>query len=75
MTYIPPVDSYLTRYSLTSLDQSPVSLSYTLQELNTDQGLLVNGNMCSDRLMVSLALIVGRTVLSQWCVGGELLDT
>ncbi len=49
MVYIPPVDSYLTQYSLISLlDGYPVSLSYTLQEsdyikLNTS-GLLVNGN-------------------------------
>ncbi len=48
MVYIPPVDSYLTRYSLTSLsDPSSVSLSYTLRESDYEpntQGLLVNGD-------------------------------
>ncbi len=44
MVYIPPVDSYLTRYSLISLDDSSVFLSYTLQDLNSP-GLLVNGNV------------------------------
>ncbi|XP_064386944.1 uncharacterized protein LOC135335380 isoform X3 [Halichondria panicea] len=43
MVYIPPVDSYLTRYSLTSLLGD--FLSYTLQELNIDQELLVNGDV------------------------------
>ncbi len=41
MVYIPPVDSYLTQYSVTSLDDSPVYLSYTLQDL-ISPGLLVN---------------------------------
>ncbi|XP_064385961.1 uncharacterized protein LOC135334617 isoform X2 [Halichondria panicea] len=46
MVYIPPVDSYLTRYSLTSLSNIPVSLSYTLQDLDLNSpGLLVNGNV------------------------------
>ena len=45
MVYTPPVDSYLTRYSLTSLSgNDPVSLSYTLQDLNSP-GLLVNGDV------------------------------
>ena len=45
MVYTPPVDSYLTRYSLTSLSgDDPVSLSYTLQDLNSP-GLLVNGDV------------------------------
>ncbi len=50
MVYIPPVDSYLTQYSLTSLsDYFPVYLSYntpSLQELNTT-GLLVNKSVFS----------------------------
>ncbi len=49
MVYIPPVDSYLTRYSLTSLsDPFSVSLSYTLREKDYEpntQGLLVNGDV------------------------------
>ena len=44
MVYIPPVDSYLTQYSLTSLGDSSVSLSYSLQDLNFP-GLLVNGSI------------------------------
>ena len=49
IVYIPPVDSYLTRYGLTSLsDHFSLYLSYTLQErdyeLNT-RGLLVNGSV------------------------------
>ncbi|XP_064385904.1 uncharacterized protein LOC135334578 isoform X3 [Halichondria panicea] len=43
MVYIPPVDSYLTQYSFISLLGD--SLSYTLQELNIDQELLVNGDV------------------------------
>ncbi len=47
MVYIPPVDSYLTRYSQTSLSSpdSSVFLSYTLQEMYyepNNPGLLVN---------------------------------
>ena len=49
MVYIPPVDSYLTRHSVTNLsDPFSLYLSYTLQERNYElntRGLLVNGNV------------------------------
>ena len=50
MVYIPPVDSYLTRYSLTSLSDSRFAfLSYTLQERDyykpNTEGLIGNGDV------------------------------
>ena len=49
MVYIPPVDSYLTRYSLTSLSDSCFAfLSYTLRERDYEpntEGLIGNGDI------------------------------